>query len=997
MSKKLIISAVAALAITSASGQQVNGYDAQGFLTRAELMLRDNNFDGCLDQLQQAVRQGLAPASAEQADWLAAKANTSINPQDGAQLYRQFLNNYPASPRRGLAHLAIASIHYDQGEYAYAIRQLEAVNPQTLDLSHQAEYRLKLGFSYLKIGEYDLADQQFAALGQLKGHSNDARFYQGYVAYAKGDYRRAKELLRGVDTSTSPCNMADFYLAQIYFQDGEYQQALSTANKLIRNPQDADTEFVAEAYRIVGESQYNLGNDREAVAALKKYFQLEPEGLPSARYIMGMSQYRDGDYEQAIATLTPVTEQLNPMGQSAYLFIGQSYLKLGNANSATLALDKAVNLGYDPDVTETAFYNYAVAKMQGGRVPFGSSVTTFEDFLSRYPRSRYAPQVEEYIIAGYLTDNNYEAALASINRLSNPSDATLAAKQQILYTLGSRDIASNNIARGLDRLRQAQDIDEGSKTVSDECEIWIGDGLYAQGKYSQAATAYKNYLNSLTRQSETAANRPLATYNLGYAQFSSKDYSSALTSFTSYVNSPGNTTQQMEADAYNRIGDCYYYQNQFAQAAKQYEKAYDLAPSGGDYALYQQAIMKGLARDHKGKITGLQEMMKQFPRSSLCPSALLEMAESYNELGDNAKAIDTYNQLTKSYPNTAQGRQGYLLLAITYMDQGQRDKAISSYKTVLSRYPSSEEAKVAVDDLKRIYADMGQLDHFQSYLATIPSAPQMDVTEVETLTFQAAEKDYTANGNIAKLEKYLQQYPKGADAATALGYLAEAYAAKDNDKQALAYATKVVNDYPDSRAMETALAIKADVEYRQGKGEVALNTYKQLLDRASTPSNLNTARMGILRVNRDLGNHKEVVKIADEILGSSTITAAERDEATFARGYAAMRQGQTAQAAKDWESLTGDMRTEIGAKSAFYLAQMYYDEGNLKKAKKLADKLIDSDTPQHYWLARGFILMSDINRKEGNTFEANEYLKSLKENYPGSEPDIFNLIDQRLK
>ena len=39
--------------------------------------------------------------------------------------------------------------------------------------------------------------------------------------------------------------------------------------------------------------------------------------------------------------------------------------------------------------------------------------------------------------------------------------------------------------------------------------------------------------------------------------------------------------------------------------------------------------------------------------------------------------------------------------------------------------------------------------------------------------------------------------------------------------------------------------------------------------------------------------------------------------------------------------------------------------------------------------------MSDIKRRNGDTFGADEYLRSLRENYPGNEPDIFQLIDSR--
>lgn len=77
--------------------------------------------------------------------------------------------------------------------------------------------------------------------------------------------------------------------------------------------------------------------------------------------------------------------------------------------------------------------------------------------------------------------------------------------------------------------------------------------------------------------------------------------------------------------------------------------------------------------------------------------------------------------------------------------------------------------------------------------------------------------------------------------------------------------------------------------------------------------------------------------------------------------------------------------------------QALLDAGDRKSARKVADALISSDTPQAYWLARGFILYSDILRAEGNTFEADEYLKSLRTNYPGTEADIFEMIDTRLK
>ncbi len=67
------------------------------------------------------------------------------------------------------------------------------------------------------------------------------------------------------------------------------------------------------------------------------------------------------------------------------------------------------------------------------------------------------------------------------------------------------------------------------------------------------------------------------------------------------------------------------------------------------------------------------------------------------------------------------------------------------------------------------------------------------------------------------------------------------------------------------------------------------------------------------------------------------------------------------------------------------------------RRRATADALINANPPHAYWLARGFIVLSDALRAQGNGFEADEYLRSLKSNYPGTEAEIFDMIDSRLK
>ena len=148
----------------------------------------------------------------------------------------------------------------------------------------------------------------------------------------------------------------------------------------------------------------------------------------------------------------------------------------------------------------------------------------------------------------------------------------------------------------------------------------------------------------------------------------------------------------------------------------------------------------------------------------------------------------------------------------------------------------------------------------------------------------------------------------------------------------------------------------------------------------------------------DLGKYDEAVKAADKLLATTAANStADISDATFTRAMANERLGTYDAAYSDWSSLAGNLSELNGAKSAYYMAQSLYDRGLTAKARTAADALISSDTPHSYWLARGFVLYSDILRSEGNEFEANEYLKSLRSNYPGTEADIFQMIDTRLK
>ncbi len=405
--------AVLALALSGLTATaQVNSPQSQGYAERAALMLADGNLIGCIDQCQTALRMG--STDRERLSWLQAVASYRAGLRDSRSLLTAFCAQFPNSVKLEQARLMLASLTFFSGNYSAALRELNAISRSALQPAQTEELDYRRAYSMLKTGDFDGADSIFMSLDGKGKYSNPAKFYRGYIAYLREDYTTAVELLNSVDRSREPGASADFYLSQIRFKEGNYKEALRLAEPLI----DSDSEFADEARRVAGESYYALGNDSKALQLLRPYMENNEESAPlSVRYIVGVDAYARGDYQRAIELLAPVSDMQNAMGQSAALTIGQSYISKGNPAAALLAFEKATKMDYDAATTEMAYYNYAVAQVDGGRVPFGSSVQTFEDFIRRYPKSRYAATVQDYLIKGYISTNDYEGALRSLNAL----------------------------------------------------------------------------------------------------------------------------------------------------------------------------------------------------------------------------------------------------------------------------------------------------------------------------------------------------------------------------------------------------------------------------------------------------------------------------------------------------------------------------------------------------------------------------------------------------
>lgn len=990
MKHSLLFAVAVAGALTVQASGQINGAGAAGYLERGSRMFDDLNYTGCIDQMRAMERLTPSPGQMEEARRLTALSALHLGHDDALQLLQRWIADYPASARREEMLAAVGDWYFHRSDYPAAVEAYGRVDRDVLDSYVAADVDYRQAYSRLMLGDTEEAMQGFSRLARSDRYRAAGAFYRGYLEYAAGNYAAARTLFKEAAGNAELNDVAQYYLAQIDFVQGDFSGALSLSRQLLKN--DAVEQFAPEMNRIAGESLFNLGREEEALPYLRRYASTTDRIRPSAFYILGVGEYRLGNYQAAIRSLGHAASSDDAMGQSANLILGQSYLAEGNADGALMAFEKAYRMGFDRNVSESAMYNYAVAKSEGGRVPFGNSVALFENFLREYPQSEYADRVRSYMISGYMTDNDYQSALKLIDAMNRPTPEANAARQRALFALGTREYSSGRLTDALDRFRRAASISGADRSIARQSLLWEGICQYDLERYDAAVRSLEAYLKEARRGDP---NTVIARYNLGYARFSQADYKAALTDFRDVI--AARPDNRMLADAYNRAADCLYYGSDFAGAADAYDKAFALNPEAGDYALYQKAVMSGLQRNHKQKIELISDLCSRYPTSSLIPAAMLEQADAYTAVGDNNAALKAYDNLLRDYPASTYARQGMLRKAIASLSAGRRKEAKDAYRQIISSYPTSEEARMAADDLKRIYADEGKLQEYSDFIASVPDAPQTEASELEALAFRAAESDYVANDRTERLADYLRTYPGGVHEPQALLLMAKASEAAGRDAEALEYATRLTDRYPHADVSEDALIIRAEAELAQGRGAASLESYRRLEQSASSPRRLQQARLGVMRTALMLDENATALEAADRLLSSSAENLTGLQEISYDRALALSRLGRNDEAEAAWALLAASPEEEYGARAAVSLAESQLRSGNAEKARATADALINANPPHAYWLARGFIVLSDALRAQGNGFEADEYLRSLKSNYPGTEAEIFDMIDSRLK
>jgi TolA-binding protein len=959
-----------------------------------ELFLR-RDYVAAQQTLSRFVQQKPQASLADEAAYMIACTSYELKSPDCIKRLEGYLEQYPDSRYANRVQSLIASAYFFQEKYPEAIACFKGCQFDLLADSERDACTLRMGTAYLKMGNLQEAAVWFSILKEVSSEYHiDAVYHLAYIDYVQKQYDKALQGFREAGESSKYAALSPYYIADIHLVRGNYQQARQIASTYLEAyPRQ---EKAIEMKRICGEACYGLKQYAAAIDYLSAYrSETEEHAERNSLYKLGMSFFYTGVYSEAAAALGEVTTVQDALTQNAYLHMGLAYLQLKERNRARMAFEQASAMNYDRDIKEQAFYNYALCIHETSYSPFAESVTVFERFLNEFPNSVYTEKVNDYLIEVYMNTRSYMAALNSIAKISRPGNRILEAKQKLLFRLGTQAFAQAAFENAIEYFSQSLQLGRYNQQTQADAYYWRGESKYRLEQYGAAASDYRQYLEFAPDRRSTEYG--LALYNLGYTAFKQKQYDKALTWFTRCAESGIRLENDVVADVYNRMGDCNFYARRFDAADAQYAQASGYSMSLSDYSLFQQSIIKGLQREYGKKIELLNRLITGFPESQYLDDALYEQGRAFVQLEDNDNAVKRYSLLVQRYPESPLSRRAANEIGLLYYQNDKYNEAIAAYKKVISTYPGSEEARLAQRDLKSIYIDLNRVDDYMAFVSTIPGGANFDVNERDSLTYVAAERVYM-RGNITEAKnsfvRYLQSFPQGAFSVDAHYYLGLIDYNEKNYTGAVSHLDKVV-EYPDNKFSGEAMAMCADIAYREKEYEKSLGLYKRMADRAVSQEERVTARTGAMRSAWMVKDCQEIISVASGLIAESKLAPELANEAHYYRAKALLAEGQNKEAAGDLAVLAKDTRNVYGAEAKYLLAQLYFDNGETGKAEKEVLDYIEVSTPHAYWLARSFVLLSDVYMKLGRNLDAKQYLLSLQQNYQ-TDDDIAEMIETRL-
>lgn len=896
--------------------------------------------------------------------------------KDAEFLLERFTIEHPDSPWVQKIYIQIGDYNFKKRKYKKATYWYKKVKEHKLKGQEEIAYKYKRAYSYFYVNNYTKAKPGFFEIKDLDSEYKDAAtYYYSHIAYEEANYQTALDGFSILTNSPSFEPITPYYIAQIYFLQEKHDLVLEFAPPLIDGDQ-VSVERVPEIARIVGESYFVKDQFDEALPYLELYHKETPEKhkVRADYYQLGYVYYRNKSYEKALELFSEVTDEEDEMSQLANYHMADCYLKLDQKPYARSAFKQAFEMDFDAEIKEDALFNYAKLAFELSYNPFHEAIVAFEGYIEDYPESERSEEAYEFLLNVYMKSKNYEAALKSLDKISNKDQRTKEAYQVVTFNRAVELFNQKKYDESATYFNKVNTYSVNQDLIA-EAIYWKAELAYKQGDYQRAATMFTDFL--LEPGGFNSDWYDDAYYNAGYSYFKQKNYGQALSMFRKFSDNYSGDDSRKLNDAYLRIGDCFYVDKKYTQAIDFYNRAISLNELGSDYAMYQKAICQGLSGDTDSKISTLNRIINSDSKGRYVLDSKFEIAETYRIIDNDSKALETYLGIIETNPSSQYAKRSLKNIVFLHRRQGNNTEALAAFDKIVEKYSSDKVMNEALQLVKDIYIQERGLS---AYNLLVTGNPILDITtaSIDSTAYQVALDSYfDMSYSKAKdsFEEYIGQFAPGLFSVEAHYYLAEIYFEEGAKSKALANYNFVITQ-PVSEYSEGSLKTAATINFNNKYYDAALNNYIELEGVAVQKMNLLEAEIGQMRCYYELMRFDYALDYAQRVLDNGDTPVEIKNQAYMIRGKIRYDKGNYDEAYYDFKEVQKAVSL-LGAEAKYYMAQIAFDKGAYKNCEKEVFELIENFSAYSKYKFEGFLLLVEAYVALEDIFQAKATLNAL--------------------
>lgn len=880
---------------------------------------------------------------------------------------------------------------FDTQDYGASLAVMDGINPKHLDKSQRVEFLFKKAYSSMETGDAGAALKGFEEVEKMpvSDYTAPSRYALGYINY---DLKRFEEAIKWFEKSGKDGRFADmssYYIMECRFMLGDHDYVTSHGDALYeRTPQERRPQLA----RMISESWLVLGDAGKA----RRYMDLNTleGGQPKGRadwFYRGSVLYAVKDYRGAIDNFSMMGERTDSIGQIASYQMGYSYIQTRNKVAALDAFHDASILGYDEDLAEDAYFNYAKLAFD-----LNSDTSVFYDYLKKYSDMDKGERIYSYIALAALYNRDYAGAVDAYDKIDYLDGDMKNNYMKANYLRAKQLIDRGSYRLAVPCLKAAAYYSERNTRFNQLSRFWLAESYYRNDQYAVARAGFMDLYNTSALYGMPESG--LLAYNIAYCHYRMSEYGTAGKWFAEYLSG---TSVKYRKDALERKADCLFMEKDYIGACQAYDLVLeDYFDVNDIYPYYQAALSYGLAKNMDRKVELLANVLEASPDSDLYPEALYELGRSYALKEEDEKAFRCFDMMAGSVKDSTFVAKAYIEMGSISRNQSQFNEALGYYKTVVEQMPMSGFAEDALIAIESIYQTRNEPEEYIAYIETIGKGATKTADEKETMIFNSAEQIFLSENYqkaLVSLQSYLDGYPDGKYGYKADFYMAESFKHLGRLEQACDSYKKVISDGEGS-FVELSMLNFANLSYKLERWDEAYGGYSSLRSAALLENNAFAALAGMMRSAYKGHQWQKAIANADSVRVDARADDQLRLEAEYIMAKSYLVSSRRDKAFDILESLAADLNTSYGAEAAYLVIVDRYDKGEFEAVENKVYDFADAGSSQTYWLAKSFIVLGDSFVDRGELKQAKATFESVRDGYSSQSEgdDVLENVNMRL-